>query len=110
MLSDERNLDVVEHLIPVAESAGLSLTHMALAFVLAHPGIVSAVIGPRTMEQLDDLLAGVDVKLDDPTLDQIDEIAAPGADIASLEGAAYVPPAIRQVQLRRRPANERTAA
>ena len=97
-------------LIPVAENAGLSLTHMALAFVVAHPGIVSAIMGPRTMEQLDDLLAGADVKLDDATLDRIDEIVPPGIDIAPLEGAAYVPPAIRQVQLRRRPTNERAAA
>lgn len=110
MLSDENSLDTVEQLLPVAENAGLSLTHMALAFVVAHPAIVSAIIGPRTMEQLDDLLAGAYVKLDDATLNRIDEIVPPGIDVAPLEGAAYVPPAIKQVQLRRRPANERAAA
>jgi aryl-alcohol dehydrogenase-like predicted oxidoreductase len=110
MLSDERSLDMIEQLIPVAENAGLLLTHIALAFVVAHPGIVSAIIGPRTMEQLDDLLAGADVKLDDATLDRIDEIVPADIDIAPLKGAAYVPPAIKQVQPRRRPANERAAA
>jgi aryl-alcohol dehydrogenase-like predicted oxidoreductase len=110
MMSDERSLDVVEQLIPLAQSAGLSLTHMALAFVIAHPALACAIIGPRTMEQLNDLLAGVEVRLDDGLLDRIDEIVPPGVDIAPLEGAAYVPPAITRLELRRRPPNERAAA
>ena len=109
-MSDERSLEAVERLIPLAQEAGLSLTHMALAFVLAHPGITSAIIGPRTMQQFDDLLAGAGVTLDDALLDRIDEIAPPGADIAPLEGSAYTPPAIKSVELRRRPAAERAAA
>ena len=64
-MSDERNLDAVERLIPIAEAAGLSLTHMAMAFVMAHPGVTSAILGPRTMQQLDDLLAGAEVVLSD---------------------------------------------
>jgi hypothetical protein len=63
----------------------------------------------RTMEQLDDLLAGVEVRLDDGLLNRIDEIVPPGVDIAPLEGAPYVPPAIARLELRRRPANERAA-
>jgi hypothetical protein len=62
------------------------------------------------MEQLNDLLAGVEVRLDDGLLDRIDEIVPPGVDIAPLEGAAYVPPAITRLELRRRPPNERAAA
>ena len=57
-LQDERRLDAVERLIPVAQEAGLSLTHMAMAFAIAHPGVTSAIIGPRTMEHLDGLLEG----------------------------------------------------
>ncbi len=110
VMSNERSLDTVEQLIPVAESAGLSLTHMALAFVIAHPALASAIIGPRTMEQLDDLLAGIEVSLDDALLNKIDEIAPPGGDVAPLDGAAYVPPAISRLELRRRPASERAAA
>ena len=79
-MADERNLDAVERLIPIAEAAGLSLTHMAMAFVMAHPGVTSAILGPRTMQQLDDLLAGADVVLSDEILDRIDEVVAPGAD------------------------------
>src|SRR5579871_3032726 len=70
--SDEARLDAVERIIPVAEKAGLRMTHLAIAFAIAHPGVTSAIIGPRTMEQLDDLLAGVDVALSDEILDRID--------------------------------------
>ena len=108
-MADERNLDAVERLIPIAEAAGLSLTHMALAFVMAHPGVTSAILGPRTMQQLDDLLAGADVVLGDEILDRIDEAAAPGTDAGPM-GAIYAPPAVTQASLRRRPVTERAAA
>jgi aryl-alcohol dehydrogenase-like predicted oxidoreductase len=107
--SDERKLDVVEQLVPLAEKAGLPMTHLAMAFAIAHPGVTSAIIGPRTMEQLDDLLAGADVTLDDEVLDRIDEIAPPGTD-AGPNDVAYTPPAVSTVNLRRRPAAERSAA
>ena len=109
-MSDERSLETVDRLMALAQDAGLSLTHMAIAFVLAHPGVTSAIIGPRTLEQFDDLLAGVGVTLDDALLDRIDEIAPPGADIAPLEGSAYTPPAIKSIELRRRPSVDRAAA
>ncbi|NEE00814.1 aldo/keto reductase [Phytoactinopolyspora halotolerans] len=108
--SDEYRLDVVEQLIPVAEAAGLKLTHMAMAFAIAHPGVTSAIIGPRTMEHLDDLLAGIDVALSDDILDRIDEIVPPGTDVGARDGAAYLPPAIERPGLRRRPVGERSAA
>jgi aryl-alcohol dehydrogenase-like predicted oxidoreductase len=108
-LSDERRLDAVEQLIPVAEKAGLSLTHLAMAFAIAHPGVTSAIIGPRTMAHLDDLLAGAETTLDDETLDRIDEIVPPGTDVGTLD-MAYVPPAISDLNLRRRPPSERAAA
>ncbi|MGQ5262558.1 aldo/keto reductase [Micromonospora sp. ZYX-F-536] len=106
--SDERKLDVVEQLIPLAEQAGMPLTHLAMAFAIAHPGVTSAIIGPRTMAQLDDLLAGADVTLTDEILDRIDDIAPPGTD-AGPNDVAYVPPAMSNVGLRRRPVAERSA-
>ena len=108
-MADERNLDAVERLIPIAEASGLSLTHMAMAFVMAHPGVTSAILGPRTMQQLDGLLAGADVVLSDEILDRIDAVVAPGTDAGPM-GAAYVPPALTQATLRRRPIAERAAA
>jgi len=108
-LSDERNLDAVEQLLPLAEEAGISLTHMALAFVMSHPGVTSAILGPRTMQHLDDLLAGAEVRLDDEVLDRIDQIVPPGTDVGSNE-AAYNPPAVTDANLRRRPIPQRAAA
>jgi aryl-alcohol dehydrogenase-like predicted oxidoreductase len=81
----EQRLDAVEELLKVAADAGVSLTHLAMAFVLEHPAVTSAIIGPRTMEQLDDLLAGVDVRLDADVLDRIDEIVPPGTRISDAD-------------------------
>jgi aryl-alcohol dehydrogenase-like predicted oxidoreductase len=108
-MTDERNLDAIEKLIPIAEAAGLSLIHMAMAFVMAHPGVTSAIIGPRTMQHLDDLLAGAEVVLGDDVLDQIDKVVSPGTDAGSM-GATYEPPPVTQPSLRRRPVTGRSAA
>lgn len=108
-LQDDRRIDVVEQLILLADKAGMSLTHMAMAFVIAHPGVTAALLGPRTMEQLDDLLAGAETVLSDEILDQIDAIVPPGTDVGQLQ-MAYNPPAVTEPTLRRRPADERAAA
>jgi aryl-alcohol dehydrogenase (NADP+) len=107
-MNDERNLDAVERLIPIAQAAGMSLTHMGMAFVMAHPGVTSAILGPRTMPQLEDLLAGANLVLSDEILDRIDEVVAPGTDAGPM-GALYVPPVLTQANLRRRPVAERAA-
>ena len=108
-LNDAHRLDAVEKLIPLAAEAGLPMTHLAMAFTIAHPGVTSAIIGPRTESQLDDLLAGVDVTLSDDLLDRIDEIVPPGTDVGALD-QAYQPPALQRPDLRRRPLGERGAA
>jgi aryl-alcohol dehydrogenase-like predicted oxidoreductase len=108
-MRDERRLDAVEQIIPLAAEAGLPMTHLAMAFAVAHPGVTCAISGPRTMEQLDDLLAGADVTLTDDVLDRIDKIVPPGTDIGRLD-MAYQPPALLRPDLRRRPASERAAA
>jgi aryl-alcohol dehydrogenase (NADP+) len=100
-------MQAVEDLALLADKNGMSLTHMSLAFVLSHPAITSALIGPRTPEQLDDLLAGMKVTLNDEILDEIDKIAPAGVDIAPLEQSAYVPPSLTDIRLRRRPVSER---
>ena len=104
-MTDERALDAIEQLVPLAAEAGMPLAHLALAFVVAHPGVTSAIIGPRTMAHLDDQLAGAAVTLDDRILDRIDAIVAPGTDAGMLM-ADYNPPAITKADLRRRPASE----
>ena len=96
--------------LELADKAGLPMTHLAMAFAIAHPGVTSAIIGPRTMEQLDDLLAGTGVTLTDDILDRIDEIVPPGTDVGLPDQSAYLPPAIQRPDLRRRPGSERAAA
>jgi aryl-alcohol dehydrogenase-like predicted oxidoreductase len=106
---DEQRLDAVEQVIPLAAEAGLPMTHLAMAFAIAHPGVTSAIIGPRTMEQLDDLLGSVDIRLTDEILDQIDKIVPPGTDVGVPDQSAYLPPALVSPALRRRPVSERAA-
>jgi aryl-alcohol dehydrogenase (NADP+) len=96
----ERRLDAVEDLLKIAADAGISLTHMAMVFVLEHPAVTSAIIGPRTMEQLEDLLAGADVRLDTDVLDRIDEIVPPGTSIAGTD--PWQPRALSRKERRRR--------
>src|SRR4029450_4513358 len=81
----EQRVDVVEELLKVTADAGITITHLAIAFVLEHPAGPPGVIRPPTMERLDDLLAGVDVRLDADVLDRIDEIVPPGTSISGAD-------------------------
>jgi aryl-alcohol dehydrogenase (NADP+) len=88
----QRKFDIIDELSVLAQQAGISLPHLAVAFTLAHPGVTSAIIGPRTTAQLDDLLGAADVRLSADVLDRIDELVAPGTDVdpaneVSLDGA-----------------------
>jgi len=96
---NQRRLDVVEALVPVAKAAGVPLTHLAHAFVLEHPAVTSAIIGPRTRAQLDDALAGAEVRLDADTLDAIDAVVPPGIDVSAVE--PWTPPGLARRRRRR---------
>ena len=108
-LSDARRLGVVEQLQPLAADAGLPMTHLAMAFTIAHPGVTCALLGARTEAHLDDLLVGLDVTLSDDVLDRIDEVVPPGSDVGALD-QAYQPPALGEPSRRRRPPAGRAAA
>jgi len=95
-------LEVVESLVALAGKAGVPLTHLALAFVLTHPAVTAAIIGPRTMEHLTGTLGAPAVALSDEVLDRIDAIVAPGVTVdPSDEG--WTPPALADAWRRRRP-------
>jgi aryl-alcohol dehydrogenase-like predicted oxidoreductase len=96
-----RKLDAADALGAIADEAGLSLIHMALAFVANHPGVTAPIIGPRTMEQLDSQLGAADVVLSDEVLDRIDEVVPPGVTLLQ-EDEGYLPPALTDASLRRR--------
>jgi aryl-alcohol dehydrogenase-like predicted oxidoreductase len=90
--ANQRKLDVVEQLAVLAEEAGLTLVHLAIAFVIRHPAVTAAIIGPRTMEQLESQLGAADVTLEDAVLDRIDEIVVPGTNVNPADGGWQNPP------------------
>ncbi len=93
----------VLELTELAEQAGLSLVHLALAFVLEHPAITSAIIGPRTLDHLEAALGGADkLTLSPDVLDRIDEIVPPGTTLNAAD-AGYEPVWLTDPARRRRP-------
>jgi aryl-alcohol dehydrogenase-like predicted oxidoreductase len=74
-------LEAAQALGELADEAGMPLIEMALAFVTNHPAVTAAIIGPRTMEQLDGQLPALARKLSDEVLDRIDEIVPPGTNV-----------------------------
>jgi aryl-alcohol dehydrogenase-like predicted oxidoreductase len=78
---NQRKLEAVERLAKLADEAGVPLIELAIAFVVNHPAVTSAIIGPRTMEQLDSQLPAADVVLDQAILDRMDEIVKPGVNL-----------------------------
>jgi aryl-alcohol dehydrogenase-like predicted oxidoreductase len=99
---NRRKLEAADALAVVAEAAGLSLVEMAVAWVIDHPAVTAAIIGPRTMDQLTSQLGAADLRLDDDVLDRIDEIVPPGTNF-NWADAGYSPPALTDAALRRRP-------
>ncbi len=99
--ANRAKLDAVEQLVKVAEQAGLTLIQLALGFVTAHPAVTSALLGPRTLEHLSSQLAAADTVLPDDVLDAIDNVVAPGIDLAPSE-KNDTPPALFDPALRRR--------
>ena len=94
-------LDAVELLVKLADEAGLTLIQLALGFVTAHPGVTSAIIGPRTLEHLRSQLAAADTVLPGDVLDTVDTIVAPGLDLAP-EEKIDTPPSLLDATPRRR--------
>ena len=98
---NQAKLEAADALAQLADESGLTLIHMALAFVLNHPAVTAAIIGPRTMEQLESQLGALDVQLDAALLDRIDEIVPPGTNFSRAD-AGWTPPAVESSALRRR--------
>ena len=80
-VANQQKLEIVDALAQVADAAGITLIDLAIAFVINHPGVTSAIIGPRTMEQLESQLTGADITLSTEILDRIDELVAPGVTL-----------------------------
>jgi aryl-alcohol dehydrogenase-like predicted oxidoreductase len=98
--ANQRKLEAADALGALADEAGMSLIDMSIAFVIRHPAVTAAIIGPRTMEQLESQLGASDVQLDDALLDRIDEIVAPGTTINPAD-AGWTNPALAPAARRR---------
>jgi aryl-alcohol dehydrogenase-like predicted oxidoreductase len=98
--ANQRKLDAADALGRLADDSGISLIHLALAFVIRHPAVTSAIIGPRTMDQLESQLGAADLELEDAVLDRIDEIVPPGINVNPAD-KGWQNPALRPEARRR---------
>jgi aryl-alcohol dehydrogenase-like predicted oxidoreductase len=97
---NKAKLEAADALAELAEANDMTLVNMAIAFTIRHPGVTSAIIGPRTMEQLESQLDTATITLSDKVLDKIDEIVPPGTNASPVE-SGWDNPALKPVQRRR---------
>jgi aryl-alcohol dehydrogenase-like predicted oxidoreductase len=98
---NQAKLAAAQALGELAEESGISLIEMALAFVTEHPAVTAAIIGPRTMEQLESQLPALETKLSAEVLDRIDEIVPPGTNV-NQNDTGWDPPWLTDSSQRRR--------
>jgi aryl-alcohol dehydrogenase-like predicted oxidoreductase len=89
-----------EDLAELADKFGLTMIELALAFVINHPAVTSAIIGPRTMEQLESQLSAPDVTLPTELLDAVDEVVPPGTTVNPAD-VGWTPPGLAARNRRR---------
>jgi aryl-alcohol dehydrogenase-like predicted oxidoreductase len=99
--ANKEKLEKVNALGALADEAGLTLVELAVAFVIEHPAVTAAIIGPRTMEQLETQLGAASIQLETSVLDRIDEIVPPGTNV-NVADMGWTPPALADPRLRRR--------
>jgi aryl-alcohol dehydrogenase-like predicted oxidoreductase len=102
MPENQRKLEAAYDLADLADEAGMSLIDLALAFVIRHPAVTAAIIGPRTMEHLESQLTCLDVTLTDDVLDRIDQIVPPGVNVNPADGGWPHNPWLQSEYLRAR--------
>jgi aryl-alcohol dehydrogenase-like predicted oxidoreductase len=98
---NQAKLEAAQALGELAREAGITLIEMALGFVTSHPAVSAAIIGPRTMEQLESQLPALETKLSGDVLDRIDEIVPPGTNV-NQNDTGWDPPWLTDSSQRRR--------
>jgi aryl-alcohol dehydrogenase-like predicted oxidoreductase len=78
---NQRKLEAADQLAKLAEEHDMTLIELAIAFVINHPAVTAAIIGPRTMEHLESQLTAADVVLSEELLDRIDQVVPPGVNV-----------------------------
>jgi aryl-alcohol dehydrogenase-like predicted oxidoreductase len=99
--ANQDKLRAVTALAALAGELGTTLPRLAIAFVLQHPGVTSAIIGPRSVEQVTSIVDAVTVQLDDSVLDRIDEIVRPGTTVNPADDDHLQPIGLRDKRSRR---------
>jgi aryl-alcohol dehydrogenase-like predicted oxidoreductase len=98
---NQKKFEAADALGALADEAGLELPQLAVAWVINNPAVTSAIIGPRTMEQLTSQLPALDLELGADVLDRIDEIVPPATNFTWAD-AGYTPPMVADAPRRRR--------
>jgi aryl-alcohol dehydrogenase-like predicted oxidoreductase len=98
--AEELKRTAAEDLSELADKFGLTMIELALAFVINHPAVTSAIIGPRTMEHLESQLTAPDLSLPEELLDAIDEIVPPSITLNPADGG-WTPPSLEPRNRRR---------
>ncbi|MEO6043373.1 MAG: aldo/keto reductase [Tepidiformaceae bacterium] len=88
---NDRIYDALEALEPIVQAKGVSMSQFALAWAAAQPGVTSPIIGPRTMEQLEDNLKAAEVTITDEDRKAVDHIVRPGTHISPYYEADFGP-------------------
>lgn len=97
---NKNKFELIHKLQTVADQAGISLPHMAVAFTQTHPAVTSTIIGPRTPQQLGNFLSGANLQLSADVLDAIDRIVPPGSNVDDVD-RAWTPDWLSAAQRRR---------
>jgi aryl-alcohol dehydrogenase-like predicted oxidoreductase len=97
---NQRKFEAADALGALADEVGIPLIEIAIAFVINHPAVTSAIIGPRTMEHLESQLPAASRTLDAELLDRIDEIVPPATSFQYAD-TGYANPALEPAQRRR---------
>ncbi len=88
---NDRIFDVIDGLKPLAEAKGVTLSQFALAWCVQQPGVSSAIIGPRTMGQIEDNLGALDVSFSEDDLRDVNRVIRPGQMVSPFYEAEFGP-------------------
>lgn len=87
----DQAFDVIEGLETLVKAKGCSLSQFALAWCMQQPGVTSPIIGPRTMEQLEDNLQAFEVKVSEEDQQKVDGLIPPGRMVSAFYEANFGP-------------------
>lgn len=85
------SLDVIDSLKKYLDEKGTPISQFAIAWAMAQPGVTSPIIGPRTMEQLEDNLKALEIEVSEDDMAKVDELVPPGTFVSPFYQADFGP-------------------